>query len=203
MSDATVELSGDGLTLEEYFAEFDERFRGAVDCDCWKLERRQTFIEQGSDSYDAFIQGDWTRALELLKSRRSGIAEYYAEAAARGIRVLRVRVVEEPISPYLVWQLNSLLQRSELGEHPRIVTSGQVAASERDGVLPELVGLADGVVYQVVYGSDGAAERAIRSTDQATVERWYQVFRTLYEGGEEMTSFFSRNVAGLYPSNMR
>jgi uncharacterized protein DUF6879 len=203
MSDHTVELSGEELTLEEYFAEFDERFWKASDCDCWKLERRQTFIEQGSDSYDAFARGDWTRALELLKSRRSGIAEYYAKAAARGISVLRARVVEEPISPYLVWQLNSLLQRSELGEHPRIVTAGQVVAIERDGVLPELVGLADDVVYQVIYGSDGAAERAIRSAHRPTVEHWHRVFHTLYEGGEEMASFFSRNVAGLSPSNTR
>jgi hypothetical protein len=201
MSDVTSELTGDQLSLDEYFADFDKQFWSTENRDCWKVERRQTFVEQGSASYDAFIRGDWPRALELLDERRPDIQEYYGRAASRGIRIYRARVVEEPISAYLIWQLNSLRQRSELGEHARIIDPGKIVELERDVELPEVIGLGQDVVYQVIYGSAGAAERAVRSTDRPNVEHWWKIFTNLYEGGEDMAVFFDRSVAGRRPLN--
>ena len=203
MRDTDMRLSGESISLNEYFADFDERFWSTDNRDCWKLERRQTFVEDGSDSYDAFVGGDWARAMELLRVRRESLKAYYERVAARGIRVLRARVVEMPITPYLVWQLNSLLQRSQLGELSRIVTAEQLTGIERGALLPELVGLGDDVVYQVLYDEDGAAEQAIRCTEPRVVRRWRQVFRTLYEEGKEMSAFFHGHVAGRCPSNAR
>jgi len=203
MSDVTSELAGDQLTLDEYFADFDKQFWSTEGRNCWKVERRQTFVEQGSTSYDAFIRGDWPRALELLDERRPNIQEYYSRAASHGIRIYRVRVVEEPISAYLIWQLNSLRQRSELGENTRIIDPDKVAGLERRVELPEIIGLGQDVVYQVIYGSDGAAQRAVRSTDRTNVEHWWKIFTDLYEGGEDMAAFFDRSVAGLRPLNAR
>jgi hypothetical protein len=203
MSDITSKLTGDHLSLDEYFADFDKQFWSTENRDCWKVERRQTFVEQGSTSYDAFVRGDWPRALELLDERRPNIQEYYDRAASHGIRIYRARVVEEPISAYLIWQLNSLRQRSELGEHTRIIDPGKIVELERDVELPEIIGLGQDVVYQVIYGPTGAAERAIRSTDRPNVEHWWTIFTELYEGGEEMAVFFDRGVAGLRPLNTR
>lgn len=199
MSDLILELSGEELPLDDYLTDFEERFTSKDNRPCWKLERRQEFVEQGSASYDAFRRGDWEQSLKLLEERRPDIHRYYTSAATRGIQAYRVRVVEKPISRYLVWQLNSLRQRSELGEHTRVVESNKIARYEHDEQLPEIVGLGDDVAYRVIYDSAGAAERAIRSTNRSEIEHWRRIFTTLYDSGEDMGHFYDRCVANLRP----
>jgi hypothetical protein len=199
MSELVLEISGDDLSLREYLTDFEDRFSSKDNRACWKLERRQDFVEEGSDSYDAFRRGEWEQSLTLLEKRKARIRQYYADAAARGIHLYRVRVVERPISAYLVWQLNSLRQRCEVGEHTRVIGPEDVAHYEHDGVLPEIVGLGDDVAYRVIYDSTGAAERAIRSTNRSEITHWRRIFTRLYESGEDVGRFYDRHVVNLRP----
>lgn len=195
-------MTGDRLSLDDYIADFTERFEGPA-ADCWKLERRQTFVEQGSASYDAFARGDWAEALRLIDERKPALREYHEQLAERGLDVRRVRVVEQPVSPYLIWELNSLRQRRELGELIRVAGHDLVAPHEAGGALPEVVGIDEAVVYQVLYDDDGVATGAIRSTEREQVARWRGVFVALFDRSEDIADFFDREIVGLRPPGAR
>ncbi|HET6503308.1 MAG TPA: hypothetical protein VFG87_21370 [Amycolatopsis sp.] len=109
-------LTGQRLALGAYHHDFESRMWRSEERDSWKLERQQSFQEDGSPSWDAFMRGDWDDALRLIGERRESLAEYYGRAASTGLTFYRVRVVAEPITPYLQWELNSLRQRGECGE---------------------------------------------------------------------------------------
>ena len=50
-----------------------------------------------------------------------------------------MRVVEEPFTTYLRWQLHSLRVQAECGERIRVVPADAVALFERRERLPEVV----------------------------------------------------------------
>jgi hypothetical protein len=202
-NNALIGVDGARLSLDEYLADYMERFEASGVADCWKLERRQTFVEEGSQSYDAFARGDWDEALRLIRERRDKLREYHEGVAARGVGIRRVRVVEQPISPYLMWELNSFRQRRELGELIRVVGPDHIADLERNAPLPEVVGLDGTVAYEVIYNAEGETEGALRTTDESQIEHWRGVFDRLYRAGEDLLDFFDREVAGKRPPNAR
>lgn len=197
MNESLVVLAGTELALGDYFDDYERRFWTVDGSGCWKIERQQEFIEPGFDSWEAFERGDRARSGELLRQLRPGLVEHFGRIARQGFEFRRVRVVEEPFSPYLVWELNGLLLRRECGEKIRVVTREQVERFERDGVLPEIVTLGTETVFQVLYGEDGAARGAVRSVDHDVVDHWRKTAQELYEIGEELDVFFARNVARL------
>ena len=191
--------SGEPLTREVYKREFRQRDAEIRDRDSWKLERRQHFEEQGSASRDALRRGDWQEALRLLEESRDSLLALAREDARRGSAFHRVRIVEEPLTPYLQWQLHSLRLRAECGEGVRVLVAGTVAAAERHGPLPEVVLLGGRTLYEVRYTDAGAPDGAVRHTAPRLVESWEHYLRTLYEAGEDVTSYFARRVAHLHP----
>ncbi|OXM43959.1 hypothetical protein CFP75_36290 [Amycolatopsis alba DSM 44262] len=194
-------MAGESLGLDAYYEDFRSRFRDIEERDCWKLERGQSFREKDSPSWEAFVKGDWNQALRLISERRESLTEYYGRAAGNGVHLYRVRVVAEPISAYLQWELNSLLQRSECGERIRVVGLDDVAGFERNGELPEIVTLGTKAVYQVVYSRTGLAEGAVRSLKADDVDRWYELISSLYENGEEIAEFVERKGVSLRQSS--
>lgn len=195
-----VTLPGDRLTPNEYFADHAENFWRTDDSGCWKLERQQHFVESDDASWDAFTAGDWPKALRLLEERRQKVADYENRIARHGFEVRRVRVVEEPISPYLLWELNSLHVRQQVGGKIRVVGGAAVADAEREEELPELFILGRKVIYQVLYTENGELEGALRSEDPGLIRRWTATVRHLYDAGEDLGTFFARKVAGRRPS---
>lgn len=125
-------------------------------CDSWKLERRQHFREPGDASWEAFVRGDWQEALRLIEAQRAGLLDLSRLAARHRCRLLRVRVVEVPLTPYLQWELHLLRVRAECGELIRVTGPEHIAAYERESPVPELVTLNDDTVYE----SPSAASRA-------------------------------------------
>jgi hypothetical protein len=203
MSDRPQELTGVLLSPQEYVDDFFPRFWNIEAENFWKLERMQTFQEGNSASWEAFHQGDWDEALRLIQVRKGRLEEYYGRVRRTGFRTHRVRIVEEPISPYLHWQLHSLLQRNELGERTRIVSGEAVAKFEKNGPLPEIVTIGTSAVYQVLYDSDGANTGAIRSDSPEDLVQWRSFIKDLHAAGEEITSFFGRTVAQWEPPRVR
>ncbi|WP_216214886.1 DUF6879 family protein [Amycolatopsis aidingensis] len=194
--------AGEQLTPDDYLHDFFPRFWRITEHDFWKLERRQSFQEKQNASWEAFARGEWDEAMRRLEERSANLKDYYAKVARHGFTTYRVRVVEEPLTPYLQWQLHSQRQRGEHGEHVRVVDGDTIAPFEVDERLPEIVTVGTEAVYEVRYDSDGAIEGAIRSDDPRDVTLWRDFIRSLYDSGEDINSFFEREVAQLDPPRL-
>ncbi|MFE2375590.1 DUF6879 family protein [Streptomyces sp. NPDC059398] len=193
-----VASQGDRLTTNAYRSDFRQRRMEISRQDCWKLERRQQFEEQDS-SWQAVRRGSWEEALRLLEDKREGLLSATRRDQQLHTVFRRVRVVEEPLTPYLQWELHALRVQAESGRVIRVIDSAELAELERAGPLPEVVVLGDQALYQVVYTEAGALDGAVRFREPTLIARWASLVRELYEAGEELLPFFERRVADLPP----
>jgi hypothetical protein len=187
------------LPLDAYLDDFERRFWAITEHGFWKLERQQTFQEPGFDSWEAFADGRWDDALRLLEAERGGFEDYFARLAKQQIIFTRVRVVEEPIAPYLQWELHVLRLRETCGEQIRVIGPEKISRFEQERTMPELVTLGTDTMYQIRYDQQGVLEGALRSTDRAAITRCRTVIEDLYAEGEDLSSYFPRQVAPLAP----
>ncbi|WP_329062377.1 DUF6879 family protein [Streptomyces sp. NBC_01429] len=74
-----------------------------------------------------------------------------------------------------------------------------VTPSEGDGPLPELIVLGGDVLYEVLYTESGVPDGAIRHTDPEVIGGWESYIKELYRVGEDVMSYFDREVAHLPP----
>ncbi|MEV7495426.1 DUF6879 family protein [Streptomyces anulatus] len=190
--------AGEVLSRADYLADFGRVHQSGIRL-LAKIERGQTFKEQGSLSWDAFASGDWAGALRLIEDERDSTAAYFRDAARRGLAFRRVRVVEFPVSPYLQWEMNVFRLRSELGEEIRVLDARRIADLERDAPVPEVIVLGRSVMYAVLYNDELKGAGARRFTDPDQVNRTTREFEALYAMGEGFPEFFEREIAPLDP----
>ncbi|MGW5053391.1 DUF6879 family protein [Actinokineospora sp. NPDC004072] len=190
---------GQRLLGAAYWSRFEADFWRIGASGFWKLERLQTFREPGDPSWRAFADGRWDHALALLEQRRAELAEHYAKMAAKGFQTWRIRVVEHPLTDYLLWEMHLLRLRDELGGHTRVLDAREVADHERHSILPEVIVLGDHVVYELLYDETGLQEGGIRHTGSAVAARCREFIRALYGKGEEISRFFAREIAAAAP----
>lgn len=189
---------GDRLISKDYKRDFRERQALVQDGTAWKLERRQYFEEQNDPSRDALTRGDWQEVLRLFAQDRDTVLAGAAKDKSRGYTFHRVRIVEYPITPYVQWELYWLRQHAELGgSSVRIVTADQVSAAEKTQQLPEMLVLGSRTLYNVIYSDSGVPMGSIRFTDEQHVNSWEQYIRSLFEIGEDIASYFAREIAPL------
>jgi hypothetical protein len=189
------DAAGTRLSVPDYKADFRATESTISGQDSWKLERRQHFREPRSASWEAFASGQWTEALRLAEARRESLTEFGAKAAENGMGLYRLRVVAEPIIPYLQWELHSLKVRAECGELIRVLPAAAVRELEDDGELPEVVTLGSSAAYHILYDSAGELTGCVKVTDPQAVERVTSLTRRLYDEGEDLAAFFDRVVA--------
>ncbi|MGW8846446.1 DUF6879 family protein [Streptomyces xiamenensis] len=190
---------GKRLTFDGYKQDFWPFHQSIEHRSSWKLERQQNFQELGSPSWEAHRDGDWERSLRLMAEERDALLRIRRENDERGHLLHRVRVAEQPLTPYLHWELTSLRQQAECGTPVRVVGPGAVRPYESEGPLPELVVLGGERLYHVQYTPDGFLDGAIRFTDPALVQPWEHFIRELFAAGEDMVAFHTREVAPLPP----
>ena len=77
---------GHRLDLDAYRDDFGRHFWQTGPSGFWKLERRQVFRETGSESWTAFADGGWHRALQLHESRQTAITDYNLRIVRHGFR---------------------------------------------------------------------------------------------------------------------
>lgn len=188
---------GEGLARDDYRKEFRALDAAIHGKSSWKLERLQHFEEIGNASRDAFRDGDVPKALCLLEARRDALRKSVADDDSRDAPFHRVRIVEDPLTPYLRWQLHSLRIRAECGERIRVVPADAVAVYERRAHLPELVVLGGSVLYQVLYSDNGRPNGAVRYDDPVVVESWEYFISRLYDSGEDVRDFFARRKVDI------
>jgi hypothetical protein len=187
------------MELDAYYADFEKNFWSITDLGFWKLERQQVFKEPDYDSWVAFARGDWDQAMRLLEAGRADMEGYHRKVAEHGFVAARVRVVEEPISAYLQWELNALRIRDECGGSVRIVRPVQIARFETSGPLPEIYTLGLNVMYEAVYDEEGVLDSVVRYLDRDLIVRCQRFIAGLYEVGEPLKQYFTRHVAALPP----
>ncbi len=192
-------VPGTRLAREDYQKDADLRFERAPAHDSWKLERRQHFVEPSSASWAAFVRGDWDEALRLAEARRDKLVELGREDARRGIRTLRVRVVDLPITPYLQWELHCFRHRVAAGELIRILGSEALAAQESTGTVPELINIGVETLYEILYDHDGRPAGAVRYEGSDVVTAYVAFMENLFAQGVDFADFFAREVAPLPP----
>ncbi|MFJ8476143.1 DUF6879 family protein [Kitasatospora sp. NPDC094011] len=192
MRDLLGGVSGDRLPHAEYKADFRQRDFAVDGYDSWKLERRQDFQQPEDASWRAFLEGDRSKAWELIEARRDELLQLSRLADDHACRLLRVRVVEFPLIPYMEWELPLLRVRAECGELIRVVGPELIAPYELDGPLPELITLGSDTVYDITYDAVGLADGATRFLDRATRDRVADFVSRLYDRGEDIESFMAR-----------
>jgi hypothetical protein len=191
--------AGERMELPAYYADFEKQFWNIDGLGFWKLERQQFFQEPGYNSWEAFARGDWETSLRLLEAGRADMDAYHRKIDEHGFVARRVRVVEEPITAYLQWELYALRVRDECGGKVRVVGPVQVTPLEATGPLPEIYTLGSAVLYEAVYDQRGILEAARRYTDRELILRCQRLIADLYAVGEPLEDYFSRHVADLPP----
>jgi hypothetical protein len=189
---------GEPLDDDAYVSDFRARRQAIRNGDSWKLERLQHFEEDGPRR-DALRRGDWEEVLRLFEAERDSVRESARAEELRGSAFHRLRVVAEPLTPYMQWELTWLRLRAECGHRTRVLPAEAVAGSETAGPLPELVVLDDRTLYQVLYTATGAFDSALRFTDPGIVGPWVAYIREAYATAEDIRSYVDREVAHLPP----
>lgn len=199
MNDLLAGASGERMDLAAYYGDFEKNFWGIKGPGFWKLERQQVFKEPDYDSWVAFAQGDWTESMRLLEAGRATMEAYHSKVAEHGFVAARVRVVEEPISAYLQWELNALRIRDECGGSVRVIRPSQITQFEVNSALPETYPLGRHVMYEAVYDEEGVLDSVMRYLDRDLIARCQRFIADLYEVGEPLKQYFARQVAPLPP----
>ncbi|WP_327288752.1 DUF6879 family protein [Streptomyces sp. NBC_01198] len=190
---------GEPLRHEEYGRDFRTRRAALRDSESWKLERRQHFEELASPSREALRQGDWPEVLRQFEALRDASRQIASTDTRHRSPFRRLRVVEEPLTPYVQWELYWLRMRAEVGNPTRVLLADAVSAAEEQGRLPEMVVLGGRTLYQVLYSEAGAPSGATRWTDPDVVGPWDAYIRDAYAQAEDVLSYFDRVVAPLPP----
>lgn len=105
----------------------------------------------------------------------------------------RVRVVEEPPTTYLRWELFRYLQWSQLGEEIVVVSPSAVARYEHTHSVPELNVIAGEVLYEILYDDRGAPAGGRRIVDPTVVTQVHDEIVSLFRAGESLHSFVERH----------
>ncbi|WP_369033236.1 DUF6879 family protein [Streptomyces adonidis] len=187
------------MALDAYYADFEKHFWNSATLGFWKLERQQTFKEPGYDSWEAFARGAWDESLRLLEAGRADMAEYHHKIDRHGFTARRIRVVEEPLSDYMQWELHALRIRDQCGGTVHVIRADQVTQFEDDGPLPEIYTLGSHVMYQAVYDEQGILESVRKFVDPDLILRCQGFLESLYNAGEPLADWFDEHVAPLPP----
>ncbi|WP_019545893.1 DUF6879 family protein [Streptomyces sulphureus] len=195
--------AGTELPLGEYRDDFRARQWQIPHEDSWKLECGQHFAEPGFPSWDAFARGAWEKSLALLEEERDFLAEFGARAQRERICLYRVRVVDEPLTPYLQWELHLLRLRAEYGERIRVLSTARSGSARRlaskESKGRELLTLGARALYRIHYDPSGRLAGATRFSDTSLVAEATEWMSRLYDEGEDVARYFHRSVAPLPP----
>ncbi|WP_344880090.1 DUF6879 family protein [Nonomuraea antimicrobica] len=183
------------LSADEYLDDFWPNFRKTDDV-LWKLERIQSFRQAGEPSWVAMMEGDWNRSLKLIDAETGAAGEPERAPPERFVR-RRIRIVEQPVTPYLQWEMHVLALRGATVEQVRVLDAGEVAELEVGRRLPELVLLGTAVMYEVTYDKTGTHSGARRIDDREVIAACRGELDKLFTGGEDFRAYYEREIVPL------
>lgn len=190
-AEATLDSDAYADDFQAYFDDCRNSFK--------KIEYGQTFLEPGNESWEAFNAGDWRKALSLANSRDEEARRYFDALKNSGMEAKRVRLICEPLTGYLVWELNILIGNIELGEQISVLPLRRAEKLVDPAWLDDYVAIDETVAYRVLYNEAGLNAGGERSKDQESIRSVIHAFNLLESQGECLTAYFSREVAHLVP----
>jgi hypothetical protein len=169
-------------------ADFRAHFKRAWDdarSRYFKIERRQSYNQAGDESFEAFVDGDYERARRLVHSSVLTQGEMYAEARAKGIDLVRLRLVQLPLSDYLrYYEIPSYFASVELGE--RI---GFADVSGDNDLLPDCIIFDARVMFINAYDGLDRLVGAIEITDHSEIGRYLALAEPLLAESQPLADF--------------
>ncbi|MDG4792946.1 DUF6879 family protein [Micromonospora sp. WMMD1082] len=199
MRDVLRSAAGERLSLAGYDEDFAEAV-GSVDGPILRTQRLQTLREPGNPAWEAFAQGRWDEAMGLAAEPDPETVRFFEALDRAGSGLRRLRIVERPLSPYLIWELHTLRHRAAAGERIRILGADRLAGFEgKHGRIPELMVLGDRVLYEVMYDPSGTPVGARKVVEPGVVRACRVQIESLLTEAESFDSFFRHEVAGLQP----
>ncbi|WP_228011421.1 DUF6879 family protein [Nonomuraea phyllanthi] len=155
------------MTSEVSPDEFLDMFRQATS-DVFRLELRDRYnVPAERDRWEAFQARDWPRLDELNAAQRVTWMQLMQEVAEAGRRVERVRVVTEPPSDYIRFELRLNAGNAEAGEDIRYLPRDQARGLD----LPEVdYWLFDTVAVVLRFNEDDELLGMDLADDLATIE---------------------------------
>lgn len=171
----------------------------AMTGDVWKLERSQVFSESGDPAWEAFRSGDWDRVLEIFEGEREDIRAERQDYERLGLRLRRLRIVELPPTPYLLWEAHSHRIFVECGFEIRVIDAGHIRHFESEYPLPELMVYGGQALYHIRYDENGVPAGAKRIDDPALAHAAARTVSELYGQAEAFVDFFEREIAPRAP----
>jgi hypothetical protein len=188
-----AQLSKDAFR-ERFLAEWkrsDHRFL--------KVERRQEYSEPDDPSYQAFERGDFAEAYDLVAKRLREQESFYKPARDKGLELIRLRIVEFPLTDYLkCYELPSYRVSSELGEDIRITAIESVKSLLTALEVPDFLLFDSRCVLVNTYDPNGSPNGALLVTDGATIRHYVEAATELQNASVDLHSFLSEQHIPTY-----
>ncbi|MFB9839545.1 DUF6879 family protein [Actinoallomurus acaciae] len=113
-SGTRLDLDGFGAAFSQAWSRTESRF---LKLECWQAYREGHACE----SQEVYERGDMETARELLRREAEADRPLYEDVEKRHIDYSRIRLVREPLSPYLQYELLSYRIRAQMGENIEVV----------------------------------------------------------------------------------
>lgn len=180
------------LDLDEFGSRFVDAW-SRMQSRFLKLECWQAYQERATNkSQAAFNKGEVDRAWDLLRREAEADRPLYEDVQARGVDYARIRLVQEPLTPYLEYELTAYRIRAEMGENIEVVRCG------REFTLPNedhfdflLFDRHTALIHD--YGDEGLQSGGWLSTDTDVIASLERVATNLQQKAIPLREF----VAGL------
>ncbi|RIV36016.1 DUF6879 family protein [Micromonospora radicis] len=199
MRDLLRSAAGERLGLVAYDADFAAAV-ATVDGPILRTQRLQTLREPGNPAWEAFTEGRWDEALRLAAEPDPETVRFFDQLDKAGSGLRRLRVVERPLSAYLLWELHVLRHRAQAGERIRVLGAERLTGFEdKHGRIPELMVLGDRVLYEVMYDPAGTPVGARKVVEPGVVRACRVQVESLLQEAEPYEAYFRHEVAGQRP----
>lgn len=109
-----LDLGEFGVAFASAWSQLQARF---LKLECWQRYREA----EDNRSQAAYDRGDIDTAQRLLRAEAEVDQPLYRDVSLRGIEYARVRLLQEPLTPYLRYELLSYRIRVDLGENIEVV----------------------------------------------------------------------------------
>jgi len=109
-----LDLDEFGVAFASAWSRLQSRF---LKLECWQRYQES----EDNQSQAAYDRGDIDTARELLRREAEVDRPLYEDVHNRGIEYARVRLIQEPLTPYLEYELLSYRIRVDLGENIEVV----------------------------------------------------------------------------------
>lgn len=176
------------LDLHEFSVKFSEAWSGLTSR-FLKLECRQTYREiETNESQAAYESGDVGKARELLSVEAEADRPLYEDVIEQRIDYARIRLVQEPLSPYLQYELISYEIRQAIGENIEVVRVPQELALPNDEYFDFLLFDRSAALIHD-YGESGAQAGGWMTRHPGTIIALERTALTLREAAIPITQY--------------